>query len=186
MKTFLVSLFLFPCIICFAQQTDTAATQSWQTLYRATATKSNDLVHTKLDVRFDYTKSRLYGKAWLTLHPHFYPTNQLVLNAKGMTFTEISRVSNGKNIALSYTYDTLQLTIKLDKVYQPTESYTLYLNYTAAPDEFKKPDSILTINEKGLYFINPTGAIQDKPIQIWTQGETEANSCWVPTIDKPN
>ncbi|HWB64737.1 MAG TPA: M1 family aminopeptidase, partial [Chitinophagales bacterium] len=25
-----------------------------------------------------------------------------------------------------------------------------------------------------------------KPIQIWTQGETESNSCWFPTIDKPN
>lgn len=39
---------------------------------------------------------------------------------------------------------------------------------------------------KGLYFINPKGEEKDKPTQIWTQGETEANSAWFPTIDKPN
>ena len=39
---------------------------------------------------------------------------------------------------------------------------------------------------KGLYFINPKGEEKDKPTQIWTQGETEANSVWMVTIDKPN
>ena len=36
------------------------------------------------------------------------------------------------------------------------------------------------------YFINPLGKEKNKPTQIWTQGETEANSCWFPTIDSPN
>ena len=27
---------------------------------------------------------------------------------------------------------------------------------------------------------------KDKPTEIWTQGETEANSVWFPTIDKPD
>ncbi|HXL57187.1 MAG TPA: M1 family metallopeptidase, partial [Chitinophagaceae bacterium] len=39
---------------------------------------------------------------------------------------------------------------------------------------------------KGLYFINPRGEEKDKPTEIWTQGETESNSVWMPTIDKPN
>jgi aminopeptidase N len=37
-----------------------------------------------------------------------------------------------------------------------------------------------------MYFINPLGADKDKPTQIWTQGETEASSVWIPTIDKTN
>ncbi|MEK7257968.1 MAG: M1 family aminopeptidase, partial [Bacteroidota bacterium] len=41
-------------------------------------------------------------------------------------------------------------------------------------------------SDKGLYFINPQGDEPDKPQQIWTQGETESNSRWFPTIDKPN
>ncbi|RZK22791.1 MAG: hypothetical protein EOO63_18110, partial [Hymenobacter sp.] len=33
--------------------------------YRASATKINDLVHTKLAVRFDYAKRYLYGQEWV-------------------------------------------------------------------------------------------------------------------------
>ena len=40
--------------------------------------------------------------------------------------------------------------------------------------------------QKGLYFINADGYDKNKPTQIWTQGETEASSCWFPTIDTPN
>src|SRR4029078_6149708 len=31
-----------------------------------------------------------------------------------------------------------------------------------------------------------TGEDKTKPTEIWTQGETEANSVWLPTIDKHN
>jgi aminopeptidase N len=37
-----------------------------------------------------------------------------------------------------------------------------------------------------LYFINPLGIEKNKPTQIWTQGETEGTSVWIPIIDKPN
>jgi aminopeptidase N len=38
---------------------------SWKKVYRASSTRINDLVHTKLDVKFDYDKSYMYGKAWI-------------------------------------------------------------------------------------------------------------------------
>ena len=41
-------------------------------------------------------------------------------------------------------------------------------------------------SDQGLFFINPRGEEANKPKQIWTQGETEWNSRWFPTIDKPN
>ena len=50
---------------------------SWKKEYRETATRINDLVHTKLEAKFDYNKSYMYGKAWITLKPHFYPTDSL-------------------------------------------------------------------------------------------------------------
>lgn len=50
--------------------------------YRVTETKINDLIHTKLDVKFDYAKRYLYGQEWVTLKPHFYPTDSLRLDAK--------------------------------------------------------------------------------------------------------
>jgi hypothetical protein len=44
----------------------------------------------------------------------------------------------------------------------------------------------LSADRRGLYFINPGGNQKDKPAQIWTDGETENNSVWYPTLDKPN
>ncbi|WP_419700127.1 M1 family aminopeptidase [Mucilaginibacter sp. NFX135] len=156
-------------------------------IYRAVPTKVNDLVHTKLDVRFDYKKRYLYGKEWVTLKPHFYPTDSLRLDAKGMDLKNISVVKNGKNIPLKFTYqDSLSVAIKLDKVYHNNENYTIYIDYTAKPNELKSKGSAAINDAKGLYFINPDGTEKDKPTQIWTQGETESSSAWFPTIDKPS
>jgi aminopeptidase N len=155
-------------------------------IYRAAATKVNDLVHTKLDVRFDYAKRYLYGKAWITLKPHFYATDSLTLDAKGMDIKEVAVVKAGKNSPLKYSYDSLQLHIALDKKYKSAESYIIYISYTAKPDELKVKGSAAISDAKGLYFINPDGKDPKKPIQIWTQGETESSSAWFPTIDKTN
>src|SRR6195952_3937830 len=99
------------------------------TSYRETPAKINDLIHTQLDVRFDYKKRYLYGKEWITLKPHFYPTDSLRLDAKGMDLKNISVVKNGKNVPLKFIYqDSLSVAIKLDKVYHNNESYTIYID----------------------------------------------------------
>jgi aminopeptidase N len=154
-------------------------------IYRVSPQKINDLVHTKLEVSFDYGKRYLYGKEWLTVTPHFYETDTLTLDAKGMDFKEIAIVEGTKKISLKYRYDTEQLFITLNRKYKNTEKYTIYIDYTAKPDELKVKGSSAITDAKGLYFINPDGK-EDKPIEIWTQGETEASSAWFPTIDKPN
>ena len=182
---FLMLAIGFP-VFLLAQDEAPAQDTSWKHIYRATATKINDLVHTKLDVRFDYQKAWMYGKAWITLHPHFYPTDSLTLDAKGMDIREVALVRGGKNIPLHYSYDSAQLQIVLDKTYHADENYTVFINYVSRPNEVKEHGSDAITDAKGLYFINPTGADKDKPIQIWTQGETESNSVWFPTIDKPN
>src|SRR6185312_10615893 len=156
-------------------------------IYRATAPKINDLVHTKLDVRFDYKKRYMYGKEWVTLRPHFYPTDTLRLDAKGMDLKNISIVKNGKNVPLKFRYDdSLTVAIWLDKVYHNNETYTIYIDYTSKPNELKVKGSAAINDAKGLYFINPDGTEKDKPTQIWTQGESESSSAWFPTIDKPD
>ena len=155
-------------------------------IYRAALPHINDLVHTKLDVRFDYAKSYLYGKAWITLKPHFYPTDSLSLDAKGMEIKEVSMVKGSQHSPLKYNYDGSTLRIHLDKTYRNTENYTIYIDYTSKPNELKAKGSAAITDAKGLYFINPLGTEKDKPTQIWTQGETESNSAWFPTIDKPN
>jgi aminopeptidase N len=155
-------------------------------IYRAAFPHINDLVHTKLDVRFDYAKSYLYGKAWITLKPHFYPTDSLSLDAQGMEIKEVALFKGNQTIPLKYNYDGSTLHIHLDKTYRNTENYSVFINYTAKPNELKTKGSAAITDAKGLYFINPMGEDKDKPTQIWTQGETESNSAWFPTIDKPD
>ena len=155
-------------------------------IYRVTPTKVNDLVHTKLDVSFDYAKRYLNGKEWVTLKPHFYPTDSLTLDAQGMDIKTVALVGTKGNTPLKYVYNDNKLFITLNKKYTNTEKYTVYIVYTAKPDELKVKGSAAITDAKGLYFINPDGTDKDKPTQIWTQGETESSSAWFPTIDKPD
>jgi len=162
-------------------------TASRENPYRATATRDFDLVHTKLEVSFNYQKQHMYGKASVTVKPHFYPQYALTLDAKGFDINEVSLVTGtNQRESLSYTYDSLQLKIQLNKKYDAGEKLTVYIDYTAKPNERVKGGSAAIAEDKGLYFINPLGTDTTKPVQIWTQGETESNSCWFPTIDKPN
>ncbi|HEX8331671.1 MAG TPA: M1 family peptidase, partial [Segetibacter sp.] len=183
-----VLIFLAACISAnsFAQFTFNERDESWKKIYRSTEPRINDLVHTMLDVSFDYTKSYLNGKAWITLKPHFYNTDTLRLDAKGMNIHKVAIVQAGKNKDLKYTYDSMTLLVKLDRMYKGGEAYTIYIDYTAKPNELKTQGSAAITDAKGLYFINPLGTEPNKPTQVWTQGETEASSVWFPTIDKPN
>ena len=128
----------------------------------------------------------MYGKEWVTLKPHFYPTDTLRLDAKGMDLKTIAIVKDGKNVPLKFKYDdSLTVAIQLDKVYHNNENYTIYIDYTSKPNQLHLKGSAAINDAKGLYFINPDSAEKDKPVQIWTQGETESSSAWFPTIDKP-
>ena len=183
--TLFLSLILFSAMT-YAQINGAAKDTTWKTLYRATETRVNDVVHTKLDVRFDFDKAWMYGQEWLTLKPTWYPTDSLLLDAKGMEIREVALMQGSKKTALTYKYDGMQLRINLGKTYTAKESYTLYFNYISKPNDLKVEGSAAITDAKGLYFINPDGKTKNKPTQIWTQGETESNSAWMITIDKPN
>ena len=186
MKKIFCLLSIFSCLTILAQNNASKKDEAWKKEYRYFSTKVNDLIHTKLNAKFDYAHSYLNGKVWITLQPHFYSTDSLILDAKGMNIHKVELVKDGKNIGLKYSYDSSYLKIQLDKIYKATERYTVYIDYTAKPDELKVQGSAAITDAKGLYFINTKGEDKNKPTQIWTQGETEANSVWIPTIDKPN
>ncbi len=173
-------------------------------IYRGSETKVNDIIHTKLWVSFDWQKSQLKGKAEILVKPYFYATNNLVLNARGMdikwvSVSEVNRVfemKNGKKTSNSvdkrtelqsaYTYKNDSLVIDLGKTFTKDELYIVEVEYISKPNELKQGGSNAISDDRGLYFINPTGADPDKMPQIWTQGETQSNSAWFPTIDNPS
>jgi aminopeptidase N len=152
-------------------------------IYNPSRTLLTDLVHTKLEVNFNWEKSQLNGKATITAKQHFHASDSLILDAKGM---DIKKVEMGGK-SLSYVYnDSLKLRVKLDKKYNRDEKFTVTIEYVAKPDERQTSGSAAITSDKGLYFINPKQEKNGNMPQIWTQGETEANSVWFPTIDSPN
>lgn len=151
-------------------------------VYRATETILTDLLHTKLEVNFDWPQSRMNGIATITAKPHFYSSDSLILDAKGMDIKWVKLADK----ELKYTYDGSFLKIQLDKKYARNEKYTLAISYVAKPDERQTGGSAAITSDKGLYFINPKGEEAGVMPQIWTQGETESSSVWFPTIDSPN
>ncbi|MCX6294710.1 MAG: M1 family metallopeptidase [Bacteroidetes bacterium] len=175
--------------------------------YQASRTQLNDIIHTKLDVSFDWAKQYLYGKATITVKPYFYPTATLILDARGMDINKVDLFQKIVHPArapqkgiiyepapdeiiktpLQFKYENDILTIHLDKEYKNNEEYTVFIDYVSKPNTIKKGGgSAAIIDDKGLYFINPDGKEKNKPQQIWTQGETQSSSVWFPTIDSPN
>ncbi len=146
--------------------------------------RTNDLLHTKLELRFDWEQEMVIGKATLRLTPILRPSSEVTLDAKNFDFKSIT-TAGGKALDYTYTGDKQQVTIQLDRSYARGEEFTVVLDYTAVPHDAGGAGAAIT-SDKGLFFINPRGEDGDKPRQIWTQGETENNSRWFPTIDKPN
>lgn len=150
------------------------------------ATRINDLLHTRLEVSFDWNKRYLYGKATISARPYFYPVRRLDLDARGMEIKKVAMVTPQGNKDLGYNYADNKLSIDLGAEYTRDQSYSVYIEYVAKPDELVTGGSAAINSDKGLYFINPDGSVPGKPMQIWTQGETQSNSVWFPTIDRPN
>src|SRR6476661_11078513 len=118
-------------------------------LYRGSAEKINDLLHTKLNVKFDYAKKFLYGEAWITLKPHLYSTDSLTLDAKGMDIKQVSLITDSKELPLKFKYDSLKLKISLDKKYNSSQTYTIYIDYTSKPNQLKVKGSAAITDAKG-------------------------------------
>lgn len=163
----------------------TVSAEAGPAKYRATTPTTWNITHTRIALSFDGMKKTAAVKEWIKLHPYYYPIDTVVLDAKSLKFDSITLA--GKNAPpLRYNYKDNLLTIYLPKKYLATDSIEIYLRYTAMPYNNKTGGSAAIQSDRGLYFINTDHRSPYKPAQIWTQGETESNSHWMATIDKPN
>jgi aminopeptidase N len=155
-------------------------------VYQGTNPRSADILHTKLEVKFDWNNSWMYGKATIDIKPYFYPMKKLYLNARGMDLYKVQIVGVKGNADLKYVYENDSIKIELDKEYTRNDKFTVFIDYKSKPNELKAGGSSAISSDKGLYFVNPKGEEKNKMPQIWTQGETQSNSAWFPTVDSPN
>lgn len=161
---------------------DAVTVKASDSRYRATATMDWDITHTDVALSFDYAAKTAKGMAVIDMHPYFYSSDKIVLDAKSMSIESVT--VNGTKAKVNYQNDSL--TIYLDRKYHRSEQLQLNIEYTAKPYAQPSGGSKAINDDRGLYFINTDYKIPYKPAQVWTQGETESNSHWVPTFDKPN
>src|SRR5690606_6544640 len=110
--------------------------------------------------------------------------DKLVLDAKGFRINTVQLKQKQNYTDLSYKYLNNKIHIDLDQTYKKGENYTVRIAYTAIPQKLKVGKDIPSPDDRGMYFINAKGN-GNVPQQIWTQGETECNSAWFPTIENP-
>ena len=155
-------------------------------VYKGSANRNFNLVHTKLQLYPDWGNRYVSGTAYITLTPHRYPQNEVILDARAMIISEVNQVNNGYFSELGYQYEGDSLIINLDGICAPYDTIEIMVDYIARPEEQEKTGGTAIRGRQGLFFIDPDGDDPEKPTQIWTQGETSNNSVWFPTIDQPN
>lgn len=154
--------------------------------YKGSSTRYFDLLYTDLELDFDFQKQTVLGKAVLTLKPYFRAQNELILDAQDFEFEEIFFEFKEDSFSVPFSYDGQQIKITLPQTLTREDTFAISLAYTAFPERNSGGGSQAITDTKGLYFIDPLDEDPTKPTMIWTQGETNHNSKWFPTIDHPN
>jgi aminopeptidase N len=133
------------------------------------------IIHMELRLSFDWEEKEVFGQAKLFLKPYFYPTRELILDAKYFQVAFISLA--GDTVPLKFVNDSLQLRVELPREFEKEELIELNIEYRVKPHEARE---ILGDHWDGLYFVRT----EDEK-ELWTQNETEFASTWFPTIEDP-
>ncbi len=154
--------------------------------YRPAAERKIDIHHLELDLKFGLEKEEVYGKAALTLSAYAQPQDTISLDARGFEIHEVALTIDDSVRVAEYRYNQRKLEILLPFSMGVTDTFEVSVKYTARPSLLERGEGRAISSSQGLYFINAKGDIDGMPQQIWSQGETEYNSGWFPSIDKPH
>ncbi len=142
-----------------------------QGLLNEEAARVFSLENMSLDVEPDFEEKTIEGTVKLTFFPFRKSQNKITLDAQFMLIHKIEMDSR----PLEYNYDGKKLVIELGKSIPKGNLFDISIKYTARPNRAGKIDSS---KSRGFYFIDSKTA--------WTDGITNSNSIWFPTIDEPN
>ena len=147
--------------------------------------RSIDIFHTAIHVSFDWKNHLCMGKEEIIFSPYSNQNASYIFDAKNFNFEKLSLTLDKVTVPFEYTYENQQLIIQPKRRVLKTDTLRLLIEYVAYPDSSTVKGSRAIQDAKGLYFINTDNREPYKPMQLWTQGETESNSNWFVTVDKP-
>jgi aminopeptidase N len=131
--------------------------------------RSYDLQHSKISLRFDLEQKKVIGDVTHTVSLLREGLGRVSFDSVGL---QIQSVKVNKNTTKYETTDK-ELIVDLPKAGKIGEKYEVEIQYEGKPT-------------KGLYFILPDKHYPNRPKQIWTQGESEDTRYYLPTYDYPN
>ncbi len=127
-----------------------------------------DLRHSKIILRFDVAQKKVIGEVIHTVSTLRENTSKITFDSVGLT---IQSVTVNKSAAkFESTAEKLIVPVSSGKV---GDKFEIDIKYEGKPS-------------KGLYFILPDKDYPSRPLQIWSQGESEDTRYYLPTYDYPN
>ena len=99
----------------------------------------------------------------------------------------INSVKLPNGTALKFNYDEKKdgdnLEVLVGRTLKAGENITVKVDYQTNYVNTADADTAIGSFGRGLRFIKPNGDEPAKPMQIWSQGETEFNRYWFPSYD---
>src|SRR5229473_4772778 len=132
-------------------------------------TKDYDLQHSKIALRFQPEQKKVLGEVTHSLTLLRDGLDTVWFDSVGL---QIESVRVNKSAAKFATTEN-KLVVTLPKGAKAGAKYDVEIKYQGTPS-------------KGLYFILPDKDYPNRPLEIWTQGESEDTRYYLPTYDYPN
>lgn len=131
--------------------------------------RSYNLEHSRIALRFDVAHKKVLGDVTHTVSILRDGTATIAFDSVGLT---IENVTVNKSPA-KFETTAEKLIVALPPAARAGEKFDVAIRYEGKPT-------------KGMYFILPDKDYPDRPMQIWTQGESEDTRYYLPTYDYPN
>lgn len=149
--------------------------------FQTSAQKVWDLIHTDLALNIHFDSSSIDGYATLTLKPHFFSQDSLVLDAVNMEiyevlthFEENKSGVNGSNVfippptRLKFNYrENRKLVVYFNEIITPNQPVSIRIQYSATPGK-KKP-----LSDEAWASQNPEKLGGNQKDSIWINTEFE-------------
>jgi aminopeptidase N len=131
--------------------------------------KDYDLQHSKIGLRFQPEQKKVIGEVTHSVTLLRDGLQNISFDSVGL---QIESVRINKSVAKFSTTES-KLVVTLPNGANAGAKYDVEIKYQGTPS-------------KGLYFILPDKDYPNRPLQIWTQGESEDTRYYLPTYDYPN
>ena len=136
---------------------------------RETRSRDFDIHHIRIKLDIDPAEAFIEGTATITFAPFRDGLERLEFDAAELNVSEVRRGSH----LLEFESFAEKLVVWPDTQLRRGKSIELRISYSARP-------------RRGLYFVAPDEDYPNKPLQVWSQGESEDNHAWFPCTDAPN